>query len=279
MATEEKKPEAEKAGEKPADKKAEAAPLTPEEAAAKGKKKRLMILGLVGGIGVLGAGGGAAWFLLKPSPKKEMSAKSHDSDEEEGDEGAAHGEADGHGGDAKGEAKGSAEGGKDKKADAKDSSAAEKPKEDHGGKPAEGHGKAEASGDGKAKAEEGHGKPAEAGHGDGKGKEASAAEEFGMGETLPLKTFHLNLGNPLDNHYIRLEIAVEYKGGETQKKEIERRMPQLREIVVISASRKSREFLLGPDGKAQLRREILIKLNEQMTKPLEAVYITDLLIE
>ncbi len=112
-------------------------------------------------------------------------------------------------------------------------------------------------------------------------KPADATEEnpSGFGDTYNFKTFHLNLGNPLENHYIRLEIAAEYKGGDKQKAEIERRMPQLRDAVVSVVSSKSREFLLGPDGKAQLRREILIKVNRYMTTPIESVFITDLLIE
>ncbi len=119
------------------------------------------------------------------------------------------------------------------------------------------------------------GKPAP----EAKPAEVSEENPSGFGDTYNFKTFHLNLGNPLENHYIRLEIAAEYKGGEKQKAEIERRMPQLRDAVVSVVSSKSREFLLGPDGKAQLRREILIKVNRYMTTPVESVFITDLLIE
>jgi flagellar FliL protein len=110
-------------------------------------------------------------------------------------------------------------------------------------------------------------------------KDPAVESDIGFGESYAFKTFHLNLGNPLENHYIRLEISAEYKGGEKQKAEIERRLPQLRDAVVSVVSSKSREFLLGPDGKAQLRREILIKINRYMTTPIESIFITDLLIE
>ncbi len=139
----------------------------------------------------------------------------------------------------------------------------------------------------KEKSKDGHGEEKAKEHGatakeEAKGGEAHAAkvvEGIQFGATMPFKTFHLNLGNPLENHYLRLEIAVEYKGGDGQKTEIDMRMPQLRDAVVSVASRKSREFLLGPDGKEQLRRELLIRLNRYMSKPIEAVYITDMLIE
>lgn len=114
-------------------------------------------------------------------------------------------------------------------------------------------------------------------------KAASSKAEEGsnidFGQTYTFKTFHLNLGNPLENHYVRLEVAVEFRGGETQKQEIQAREPQLRDAIVSLASRKTREFLLGPDGKDQLRREIQNRINRYMSQPIEAVYITDILIE
>ncbi len=139
-----------------------------------------------------------------------------------------------------------------------------------------------------AAGEGGHGEAApaaEGGHGEAapakKAESKSGDEEnpIDFGETYAFKTFHLNLGNPLENHYIRLEVAAEYKGGDKQKEEIEKRLPQLRDAIGGVVSAKSREFLLGPDGKAQLRREILIKMNRYMTTPMESVFITDLLIE
>jgi flagellar protein FliL len=91
----------------------------------------------------------------------------------------------------------------------------------------------------------------------------------GFGDTYTFKSFHLNLGNPLENNYIRIEISAEFRGGDPQKEEIEKRLPQLRDAVVGVVSAKSREFLLSPDGKAQLRREILIRMNRYMNSPLE----------
>ena len=56
-------------------------------------------------------------------------------------------------------------------------------------------------------------------------------------------------------------------------------MPQLRDAIVGVVSKQTRDMILDPDGKAQLRREMLIRLNRYMNKPVEAVYITDILIE
>lgn len=105
------------------------------------------------------------------------------------------------------------------------------------------------------------------------------ASGINFGSTYSFKPFHLNLGNPLENRYLRLEIAVEFRQGDTQKNEIESRLPQLRDAIIAVASRKTREFLLGPDGKDQLRLEILTKINQYMDMKIDSVFITDLLIE
>ncbi len=117
---------------------------------------------------------------------------------------------------------------------------------------------------------------------EGETKEDDKKEEdttIRFGATYQFKPFHVNLGNPLQNHYIRLEVALEYKGEDPQKAEIEARLPQLRDAVLSVASEKTREFLLGPDGKDQLRREMLNRINQYMDRKVEAVYITDMLIE
>ena len=108
---------------------------------------------------------------------------------------------------------------------------------------------------------------------------ATAEHHGGFGATFTFKPFHLNLGNPLANRYIRLGIAIEYKNGEPQKKEIEAKRAQLRDAIISVTSRKTKEFLLSPDGKDQLRLEILNKVNQYLEKKIDHVFITDMIIE
>lgn len=100
-----------------------------------------------------------------------------------------------------------------------------------------------------------------------------------FGQTYTFKPFNLNLGNPLENRYLRLEVSLEYLGGRSQKAELDARKPQLRDAVISVASRKTREFLLSPDGKDQLRLELLNQINQHMNKKVERVFISDILIE
>ena len=261
MAAEEKKEKSkDHAPEKDAkDKKVEkTAVAAPEDEAKSAKKKRLIIM-IAGGVLVVAGGAVAAIMLLGGGGSKEA--------------GDGHGAPAEHGAAAaKGEGAKTEAGGHGDKA-------AEKGKGEHA-KPEGGHGesaKKEEHGakEGQAKKDE-KGKASES---KDAGKSSGELEGVDFGQTQPLKPFHLNLGNPLENRYVRLEVSFEYKGGEAQKAEIEKRIPQLRDAIGNIASRKSREFLLGPDGKDQLRHEILIRVNQFMNRPIESVFITDMLIE
>lgn len=99
------------------------------------------------------------------------------------------------------------------------------------------------------------------------------------GETIQLKPFNLNLGNPLENRYIRLVIALEFRGGGSLKAELLAKTPKIRDIVVSIATKKTMEFLLGPDGKDHLRHELFVTINRSLENKIDAVYITDMLIE
>ena len=232
-----------------------------QENPAPNRKKLIIIIAAV----LLLAGGGAAYFLLGSGNGEESghgdSHEAHSEHSEHGEHGDSHEKKDAHG----------------EEHNNKDS---HEGSSDHGG----GHGSEHAEGHGD-KHGGGHG----GGHGDAHGGEhgkehnKTGHEEveinISFGETHTLKPFHLNLGNPLENRFVRLEVALEYKGGTTQLKEIERRKVQLRDATLSVISRKTREFLLTPDGKDQLRLEILNRINQYMDKKIDAVYITDLLIE
>ena len=237
------KKEEKKAGEKPK----EGAAATPEDE-AKNKKKKLVIMAIGGVLAVGASGGGAAMFLGKKKP-----ASAAEADAQGGVKKPAEGDA--QGGEKKPAVAGEGDGrGDDKKTAEADARGGDK-KPAEGGEHAAGDAKGGAKGDG---------------HDD-------AAPDFG--QTYSFAPFNVNLGNPMDNHYARMEVSVEFFGGSSQEGEIKKRLPQLRDAIVSVASKKSREFLLGPDGKDQLRLEIKNRLNQYMTRKIENVYITDILIE
>ena len=249
--------------EKPEDK-APAKETAPEDAAAGAKKKRLIIIGAAAFVLVAGAAGAAAFLLgsggAANSPKtdhadsKDAHGDKHDAKPAEGGHDGKkdeHGKADGHG----------------------------EKKDEHGGgghEKKDEHGKAD--GHGEKKDDHGEHKAAEA-----KDGKSAKVEGVDFGCTKGLPAFHLNLGNPLENRYLRLEVSVEYAcAGNPDNdtgKELDLRKAQLRDAIISVASRKTREFLLGPDGKEQLRKEIHDRVNQYMKNKIDDVYITDILIE
>ncbi len=219
----------------------EAAAATPEDE-AKQKKKKLLIMAIGGVVGVAAIGGGAAMFLGKKKAEPAATEAGAHGPEKKADEHAAENKTDEHAADKK-----------------PDEHAADKKADEH-------------APDKKADA---HGKESE------KGSDASGGSDSApdFGQTYSFAAFNINLGNPMDSHYARMEVTVEFFGGAEQEGEIKKRLPQLRDAIVSVASKKSREFLLGPDGKDQLRLEIKNRLNQYMTRKIENVYITDILIE
>jgi flagellar FliL protein len=252
-------------------------PLTPEQAAAAAKKKKI-IIAVAAGLVVVAGGAFAAIKMLGKSGKEK--SEGHAAEQSEHGDKPAEGETDGS---VEGHAEGHAEG----KADAK--------KDEHGkadGHSGEGGDKTAKEGekkDGEKKDDAHGGKDTEAkkdgadGHGDTKDASDAATpgksgRYSGIGIMYEMKPFQLNLGNPLENRYVRLEVRLEYPN-EEQKSELSARDSQIRDAIVSIVSRKTREHLLSPDGKDQLRLEIKNRVNQYLEKKITNVYITDILIE
>ena len=216
-----------------------------KEEGGKGKKKKIIIFGAIGAVVLLVIIGIAAYFIF--------GGKSA------GTSGASSGTAEHSGGDVTAEAA---------KATDKDSEKSDK-KTENGSKDGQKKGEgSEGKSDKDEKAEEGK-------SGSGKDKDDSKID---MGHVVNLDPFNLNLGNPLENRYVRLSISLEVNNGEIET-EVGKRKPQVRDAVISIVSRKTMEFLRSPDGKDALRKEIKDKINGYMSKPINRVFITDILIE
>lgn len=249
MAEEAKKDEKDK---KEGEAKAEENP----EQEAKKRRKKLLILAILGAILVAGAGAGAFMFL---SSGKKVKAET---DQEITDKAAA--QKDGE--DSAAEKKKDAKTAESDSGDKKEATQSEEKKPDEAGV--------------EKKADESGGEAnKKAGGAATEKKDTKVHLDIDFGDTLKMATFNINLGNALENRYVRIEISLEYRGGDATKQEIEKRMPQLRDAIIGILQRKTREFLLAPDGKEALRKEILTRINRYMKRKVEAVYITDMLIE
>lgn len=217
-----------------------------EEAAPSGgggSKKRLLLIGII--LFLVVAGAGAGGFFM-------MSGGGESADQPVVDNQSPDGEV-------KEEEKG-----EEKKDEGKEAAGEEKKDGEGASEPKDGEQAAEG--------QEGKGAKKE----DEKDKDETI--KFGMGKTFVFKQFSLNLGNPLENNYVRLDISVEYRTP-TAEEELAVRRAQLRDAIISIVSNKTKEFLQSPDGKEQLRAEILRQINHYMKHKVEQVFITDILIE
>lgn len=110
---------------------------------------------------------------------------------------------------------------------------------------------------------------AEAGHGDKKEekKEEPKKDAHGKEEKVAppftLEPFIVNLADPGGKRYIKLTVSLDVKD-EKLKKEIEMRMPQIRDSVLLLLSSKSFNDISPVAGKIKLRNEVLKIINNTL---------------
>jgi flagellar FliL protein len=150
-----------------------------------------------------------------------------------------------------------------RKSDAPAEKSAEHAKEEHAGKGEE-HAAAEhgsehaeeaASGHEEAAAE-GHAEQAE-GHGEaGAGEHAAApAPQF-----LSIDSFVVNITDGENDRFLKVKIDLEVSSAEVSK-ELEQRMPQVKDIMIGLLSSQNANLVRTMEGKDQLREQVLTRLN------------------
>jgi flagellar FliL protein len=80
-------------------------------------------------------------------------------------------------------------------------------------------------------------------------------------------------------HYVKASLTVELTNIEVQS-EVEKRMPQMRDSILLLISNKTYEELQDLQGKKQLKAEILSKLNSFLqTGQVRSVYFTNFVVQ
>ena len=86
--------------------------------------------------------------------------------------------------------------------------------------------------------------------------EEMAAAALEAGEIVGLKEIIVTLdSNPARPHYLRINVSLELRNGKAATRAA-KRIPQLRDIVIMTLSRKTVDDLSTPEGKRNLRDEI-----------------------
>lgn len=102
------------------------------------------------------------------------------------------------------------------------------------------------------------------GEGHGEGHAEAETEDF-VGKMIPLETFLVNLSGNRGNKLLKVNMEFEVEG-ENVAKEIDKRKPQIRDIIIILLSSKTYAQLSATEGKEFLRDEIRDTVNSFLTK-------------
>jgi len=114
-----------------------------------------------------------------------------------------------------------------------------------------------------------------AGQGDGDPSEETASP----GPILPLETFIVNLADEGGNRYLRVTMKLELQH-EKQVETVERRLPMVRNSILMILPSKKYEDIDDVEGKIGLRDEVIAKLNA-LLKPASVtnIYFTEFVIQ
>jgi flagellar FliL protein len=110
----------------------------------------------------------------------------------------------------------------------------------------------------------------EGGHGEQKAAESQSA-------LVPLEPFVVNLSAP--GRYLKVSIQFEIKDTSSQEM-VTQKMPILRDAVITLLSSKSSEAVSGPEGKYELKDEILFRANQALGKEVfKNIYFTEFVMQ
>lgn len=106
-----------------------------------------------------------------------------------------------------------------------------------------------------------------------------AAEVDAAGQTYALETFVVNLNDPGGKRYLKTDIQLEYTA-EAVGVELQHRLPQLRDLILLQLSSKGLDDIQSVDGKIALRRELIQRINQTLTAgKIRNLYFTEFVIQ
>jgi flagellar FliL protein len=108
-----------------------------------------------------------------------------------------------------------------------------------------------------------------------------------IGAVVSMDTFIVNLADPGGNRYLRvtmdLELAgkpVDKTGGKTAGDELAKRMPQIRDAILMILSTKRHADISAPEGKTALREEIVNAANGLLaSSQVSRIYFKEFVIQ
>jgi flagellar FliL protein len=100
-----------------------------------------------------------------------------------------------------------------------------------------------------------------------------------QGHIYNMEPFIVNLADSNQSRYLKIRISLESKEIKVNE-EYEKRLPQLRDMILTLLSNKSYKDISDSEGKNRLREEITSRLNQLLSSfQVKAVYFTEFMIQ
>ena len=106
-----------------------------------------------------------------------------------------------------------------------------------------------------------------------------AEQQVKIGPAFPLDTFIVNLADQGGNRFLRTSMNLELEN-EDLIEEMEKRLPQIRDVILMILPTRTYQDIRSAEGKAALRAEILAKMNGLLKKEaITNIYFTEFVIQ
>lgn len=104
-------------------------------------------------------------------------------------------------------------------------------------------------------------------------------EENDIGPLYPLKTFIVNLADPGGKRYLRVTMEFELTN-EKLIDEINKRLPQIRDAILMILPTRTIEDVQSVQGKEAIRKEIMDKINNLLNNgAITNIYFTEFVVQ
>ncbi len=100
-----------------------------------------------------------------------------------------------------------------------------------------------------------------------------------IGPMVDIEEFIVNIISAESNHYVKASFTLELTN-EMAKEEVSKRMPQIRDSILLLVGNKTYEELQDLQGKKQLKAELMSKLNAILQSGnVKSIYFTDFVVQ
>ena len=105
------------------------------------------------------------------------------------------------------------------------------------------------------------------------------APEMEVGQTFSMDPFVVNLNEAGGKRYLKSKIELEYMTEEVRK-ELESRLPQMRDVILLHLSSKTLDEIQSIDGKVELKNALIKRINQVLKQgKIRNLYFTQFVIQ